>query len=150
MSDPSDRYGAFIFLRDLSHDRALAAALGDMIVVWAEAERNLIHIAEKVLRVNYSMVADIFSRVPTFESRIKIVRALVAEWIEPGPSADSLLKLLDRLRVVFDMRTPKGVRARRKSVKAHDVANHVTTVRKCSDELPDLLSALQPRSDLGS
>lgn len=168
MPDPSDRHKGFGTIRDLRHDRPLAAALGDMIVAWADAERILHDIARLLTKMEYPMIHDIFARVPTFESRVKVVRALVERWAKPTPARDAVLVAIDKLSslskvrnrwvhgawvkaigepltVVFDARLERGKPGHRKTVKAHDVSVHVETVHKRTWDLAQIYTNLEPR-----
>jgi hypothetical protein len=62
-------------LRDLSHDPKLAEALGNMVVAWAYAEETLIFSLARVADINLNMALAGLHRLPTFESRIKFIRA---------------------------------------------------------------------------
>jgi hypothetical protein len=53
MPDPGDKHKVFATIRDPKHDRALAAALGDMIVAWADAERVLHDIMHRMTKMSY-------------------------------------------------------------------------------------------------
>jgi hypothetical protein len=71
-------------LRDLSHDPNLAEALGNMVVAWAYAEETLIFSLARVADINLNMALAGLHRLPTFESRIKFIRALISEWKPPS------------------------------------------------------------------
>jgi hypothetical protein len=119
--------------------------------------------------MDYAMVHDMLARVPTFESRVKIVRTLVERWATPGPEADSVLEgvgklsalsktrnrlvhghwvsTLERdLTVVFDFRELRGTPRHRRTVKAHDVAAHVNAVQERTIQLAKICLSLQPIS----
>jgi hypothetical protein len=168
MTDPSDKHKAFGTIRDLGHDRALAAALGDMIVAWADAERVLHDIMHRMTKMSYPMIADIFARVPTFESRVKIVQTVIDRWAFPDRDRDkvaaairklsalsktrnrwvhgSWVATIDRsLTVVFDNRERRGTSGHRRTVKAHDVALHVATVNERTLDVMRSYSSLRPK-----
>lgn len=152
------------------HDRELAIAIGDMVVAWASVDGSLHDITRKITGMSYAMVADIFARVPTFESKTRIVRTLIAEWARPGPDAEKAAAAIEKISklsltrnswvhgtwaaaftnppitVIFDPRKPKGARGR-KTIKAHDVVQHVQTLHHRLIELQVTVQALQPKSD---
>lgn len=77
---------AYHDLSNLNHDRSLAAALGDMVVAWAEAESVLCATLARVTGMNINMCTMGYYRIPTFESRRKYLEALMAEWNAAPPS----------------------------------------------------------------
>ena len=54
-------------LRDLSHDRDLATALGDMVVAWS-ADQALVQVMHVMLGVPWKMASSGYHQIPTFES----------------------------------------------------------------------------------
>lgn len=169
MGDPSDRHKAFGSIRDLSHDRELASALGDMIVAWADAEGCLYDIMHRITGMSYAMINDVTARVPTFESRIKITQTLLERWAQDDQHTQALTEAVAKLAklsatrnrlvhgswrstldksltVVFDHREQIGSPKRRRTVKAHDVINHVNAVHSRIDDLFRLMPKLTPKS----
>lgn len=67
-------------ISDLSYDEKLATALGNMVVVWSHAERTLMRVIWRCTGIDEQMNQASFYRIPTFESRVKYVRALLSEW----------------------------------------------------------------------
>jgi hypothetical protein len=147
----------------LAHDPELAAALGDMIVVWAYAETILINTTTRVLGSNLNKIQAGYYRIPTFEARVKYLNALIEHW-KPEPRFDKnkIAKAVERLSklaitrnewvhgdwcaaedgshvVVFNHRVPGSSPRRTKPVKAHDVEHHVNTVRTRARELFHLI-----------
>lgn len=167
MPDPSDKFGAFGTIRDLGHNRKLAGALGDMIVAWSDAERQLADIMHLLTRMSYPMTIDVLARMTTFESRTKIIKMLLENWAEPNHAASEVSKAIEGLSrlsqtrndfvhasyvapldksvtVIFDFREPAG--KRRRSLRASDVLQHVKAVHARTDQLQKLVSALRPKS----
>jgi len=70
----------FHALTDLSHDPKLAEALGNMVIAWAYAEESLIGALSRISGMSLNKAQAGFYRIPTFESRIKFIRALITEW----------------------------------------------------------------------
>ncbi len=99
MSDPSSKFGAFGTIRDLKHDRELAAALGDMIVAWSDAERSLMDIVVKLTGMAPTMAVDFFAQLPSFDAKIKLVRTLIFDWAEDGEEAVEAVIGLSRLGI---------------------------------------------------
>ena len=144
-------------LRSLAHDRELAAALGNMVIAWAYADKLLIGTQARILRTNLNLIMAGFYRIPTFESRVKFTRALITEWESRDfdrPAIDKAVKKLSDLSsarnhwihgdwcatqdpspkiVIFNHRVDVESADRRKPVKASDVLNHTEAVhRRCS------------------
>jgi len=150
-------------IKGLAHDHKLAGALGDMIIAWAYAETVLINVLTRILDSNLNKIQAGYYRIPTFESRVKFINALVGEWKPPAKFkksdiANAITKLsqLSGTRnhwvhgdwcaaidgsevVIFDHRSAIGSLNRRKPVKAHDVANHANTVRFRAEALLKLI-----------
>ena len=150
-------------LEDLSHDPKLASALGEMVITWANADQALLGTMARVLNANLNFVQPAFYRLPTFEARIKFIRALISEWRAPKgfskASIDTATSKLAKLAstrnhwihgvwclaedksetVIFDHRSPVGSPGRRKAVKAADVRNHIIAVKKRCEHLQKLI-----------
>ena len=67
-------------LEDLSHDPKLANALGNMVVAWAHAEIIVFSTFARVADIGLNMAMESYYRIPTFESRVKFVLALLSQW----------------------------------------------------------------------
>ena len=118
----------FHALTDLSHDPKLAEALGNMVIAWAYAEESLIGALSRISGMSLNKAQAGFYRIPTFESRIKFIRALITL------ATDDYSELY-----VFDMRADAESDARRKPVKAADVRNHNQAVLLRADALRALI-----------
>jgi hypothetical protein len=164
MSTPVTR-DVYVQIGDLSHDPKLAQALGDMIVAWSSAERVLIRTLMFVLQAPAGKATTLYFRIPTFEARTKIIRALLDEWEPPTPDynpaeiSHAVSKLAGlavtrngwihsgwaralrapRETVIFDHREKVDAPARRRPVKAADVRNHIEAVRNRTREIWRLL-----------
>ena len=149
-------------ISDLSHDPELAAALGNAIVAWAEAERMILATLARVMGIGLNNVQPGFYRIPTFEARVKFARALMTAW-DAGKfdkaAIDKQLVTLNRLAstrnhlihgdwaakmdlsqtVIFDHRSDASSPKRRKPIKAHDVRNHTNAVLACRKRLDELI-----------
>jgi hypothetical protein len=69
----------YFSIRDLTHDPKLALALGNMVVAWADAERALIRVFGRIAKIDYKLAVAAYYRIPTFESRVKVIRAMLDE-----------------------------------------------------------------------
>lgn len=160
-----DLLGTFSGIRDLSHDRELAASLGDMVVAWSRAERALIGLLHKVADIPWPMAAAAYYRIPTFESRCKTIVAMLAEWQTAEFDCEALQRTVFKMKslagarngwvhgswaraqgtnktVIFDYREAAATGKRRRPVKSADVFGHIDAVNRRTDELIQLL---QPR-----
>lgn len=79
----------YLSLWDLEHDQKLATALGDMVVVWTNAERVLLGTMARVLGARLNFVQPAFYRLPTFESRSKFIKALIDDGTPQRVTASS-------------------------------------------------------------
>jgi hypothetical protein len=154
----------YIDIKNLEHDPTLAQALGNMTVAWAHAETALVMTLSRITGISRNRAAGAYYRIPTFESRIKFIRALLTSWDGAGFDKHAIdravLKLsgLSRARnhwihgvwsksqtkpeietVVFDFRSEDDAPDRRKPVKAADVSNHVQAVNRRADDLYGLV-----------
>lgn len=155
---------AYHDLSNLNHDRTLAAALGDMVVAWAEAESVLCATLARVTGMNINMCTMGYYRIPTFESRRKYLEALMAEWNAAASGFDkaAIAKEVDAISglskarndwvhgvwcasanktetVIFDFRRADG-NGRRTPVKAAAIQNHVEALNKRVARLSSLIS----------
>jgi hypothetical protein len=152
----------YVTLASLMHDPQLAAALGDMVIAWAAAETILITTLTQILGSNLNLIQVGYYRIPTFESRVKFINALIDKW-EPKdfnkPAIKRAVTKLSKLAsarnhwihgnwcasedfseiVVFDYRSASDSPNRRKPVKAADVENHTNAVRLRAYELMHLV-----------
>lgn len=154
-------FGTFGGLRDLKHDRELAAALGDMVIAWSNAEQALVQVFHKLTNTSHAMATAAYYRIPTFEARTKTIRAMLSEWetdqYDPAEIQRAILKLngLARTRnnwvhstwlwqngsggtYICDYREEKDDPKRMRPVKAADVANHVEAVQLRAQAIWDL------------
>lgn len=154
---------SYYTLRSLAHDRELAAALGDMIIAWAAAEKSIIGTQARILGVGLNIIQAGFYRFPTFEARIKFTRAILTEWKTDQFDKAAIDKAIEKLSalstarnhwihgdwcgrqipsdievVIFDHRSPTDSPKRRKPVKAADICNHTEAVNKRAKHLAEL------------
>jgi hypothetical protein len=136
----------------LDHDPKLAQALGNMVVAWARAETVLVKLYAEVTGLHYNTAAVIYYKIPTFESRIRVLTGLIEEKQEPFPKRADMKKAVHKLAklsstrnhwvhgtwccptgtndtVYFSMRLPASARSAT-PIKTSDVENHVAAVRK--------------------
>ena len=139
-------------LDNLDHDPKLAAALGNMVVAWARAETALVKAYALVAKIHYNLAASAYYRIPTFESRVKVLLALIEEQQETVDRREELAKAVEKLAklssarnrwvhglwivergtdhtLVIPMREPVSTR-RGRQIKTHDVEDHVSAVRR--------------------
>jgi hypothetical protein len=142
---------AYYTLEDLSNDPKLAEALGNMVAAWAGAEVTLISTLARITGMPLNMAQAGYYRIPTFEARVKFIRALMTEWktdLFNTEGIDLAIQKLSKLAstrnhwihgdwcasddekeiVVFDHRADPDSSHRRKPVKAADVTNHCKAV----------------------
>lgn len=143
----------------LEHDKQLAEALGNMVVAWARAETAIMNVFICILDIPFNAAQTAYYRIPTFEARCKLVRALLSEWKPKKHDAKKIDVAVNKIgklgktrngwihgvwclneekpeTVIFDFRAPeKSVNRRRRTVKTNDVLHHVETVRKRTKEL---------------
>jgi hypothetical protein len=153
---------AYFGIATLDHDEELAQAVGNMIVTWSSAEVTMQIILAKITGLDWPMVMTMYYRIPTFEARTKIIRAMLEEWetkkYDPKKIAHALGKLaslsvtrngwvhgkwalsLDETEtVVFNHREKANTPGRRKPVTASAVNNHAAAVRRWRDQLQEFL-----------
>lgn len=144
-------------LDNLDHDPGLAAALGNMVVAWARAETALVKAYALVAKIHYNLAASAYYRIPTFESRVKVLLALIEEQQDTVDRREELAKAVEKLAklssarnkwvhglwmvergtdhtFVIPMREPASTR-RGRQIKAHDVEDHVSAVRRRTTDL---------------
>ncbi len=152
----------FFDIDTLDYDRELAAALGDMVIAWAYAETALVLTFSRITKVPVHNATIAYYRIPTFESRVKFICALLTEWdatdFDKKAIGREIMKLnaLSRKRngwihavwtrkeetketVIFSFRSVNPDAERLKPVKATDVENHVEAVNKRSENLRSLV-----------
>lgn len=156
-------------LEDLSHDPKLAEALGNMVIVWAHAEIMLFSTFSRVAGIGLNMAMESWHRIPTFESRVKFIVALIGEWktdqFNAAEVAEAVTKLgkLARTRnhwvhgdwcadddtketIIFDHRAALDSPARSKTVKAHDVLDHCEAVKRRAKALGRIIKWTELRA----
>jgi hypothetical protein len=145
--------GTFGGIRDLKHDPKLAEALGHMVVVWSNVDQALVNLLHKMTTCSRPMASAAYYRIPTFESRIKVLLAVLREWKTETYDKEAIgravakLSRLSKTRngwvhgtwvkrnltnhtFIFDYRAEAGGPNRRKPIKASDVTNHVEAVQR--------------------
>jgi hypothetical protein len=148
-------------LRDLDHDPALAAALGNMVVAWAHAETVLLGTLARVSGSRLNMIQAGYYRIPTFEARVKFLQGLITEWNTEKFDKSVISAAIDKLSklastrnhwihgdwclivhtketVIYDQRAALGS-PRCKPVKAADVASHCEAVIRRASDLNSLI-----------
>lgn len=159
----------FYTLHDLSHDPELAAALGNMVIAWAHAEHILVSALSRISGIRLNMSLAGYYRIPTFESRVKFILALIPDWETDKFDKDAIAKAIEKLSklaatrnhwlhgdwctnkdrtltVIFNHRVPLDSSERRKPVKEADVKNHCEAVNGRANTLFNLIdfASLQP------
>jgi hypothetical protein len=145
---------------DRLQDREIAAALGDMVIAWSAAEYSLIEVFATVAAIPWPMASAAYYQMPTYESRTKVLSAMLAKWeTAPFPVATLVneINALSRLSKTrnhwvhgywvqqlmgptistFDMRGPEPREA--KPVKAADISNHVAAVQRRTRAIQEAL-----------
>jgi hypothetical protein len=143
----------YLDLDNLNHDPRLAEALGNMVVAWAKAETVLVNIFACVMNVHFNFATFAYYRILTFESRIKVITAILPEWESDKYSPKDIENAVAKLRklsparndwihgvwcidretsetVMFDFRAAEDTLSRQKIIKVNDIVVHVEAVRK--------------------
>jgi len=151
-------FGMYGRLRDLPHDRELAGTLGDMVIAWSDAENALITIFHKIANIPWEMAVAGYYRIPTFDARTRVIRAMIREWKTDVYNPNAIdheienLNKLSRTRNgwvhgywaqahgscetnIFDYRQEQHSAKRCLPIKAADVRNHVEAVHQRTDQL---------------
>jgi hypothetical protein len=159
----------YMTVRDLDYDPDLANALGRMIVAWSGADGALIDLFCRMTSTTWPMASRAYYRIPTFDSRIQMLTAMLAEWQTPDYRPKAICLALLRLRklararnawvhnrwardvensasVIFDYRAKPDTKERTRSVKPSDVINHLDAVHRRTDALLALLKDPHTRS----
>lgn len=149
---------------DLDHDPELAEAIGNLIVVWAAAESRLVWVLSIVCQVDINRANEIYHQMPTFDSRIKVLRAFLADWRSKKYKVAEIARVMaalsrlsktrnhwvhgswmkaedSDLTVIVNFRAKRDQRG--KVIKVADVDNHLEAVRTQISRLYDLVP--QPR-----
>jgi hypothetical protein len=92
MSKKPARQPSRIFLDDLRAHTELAQALGSMIVAWSSAERALLDALQLVSGLSPIAAHTMYFRMPTFETRVKVIQAMLEQWLPPDPREDDPAK----------------------------------------------------------
>jgi hypothetical protein len=153
----------FHTLRNLDHNPAIAGALGNMVIAWAHAETMLVLTLARITGIGVNMALTGYYRIPTFEARVKFLKALLSEWNTQDFDRDEIVAAIDKLSklsrtrnhwvhgdwcanqaktetVIFDQRSAVDAPDRRKIVKASDINHHSETVLKRTDALANLIN----------
>jgi hypothetical protein len=156
----------YFALQDLSHDPKLAEALGNMVIAWAHAEIMIFATFARATGIGLNMAMESFARIPTFEARVKFVRAILGEWQPATYDAEAISEAVAKLAklastrnhwihgdwcaradksetVIFNHRVHHTHDKRRKPVKAADVMDHCRAVKERFRELGTLINYAQ-------
>jgi hypothetical protein len=87
----------FYSIRNLSHDPALANALGDMVVAWAHAELMMFRTLARITGTGLNMAMAGYFCIPTFEARVKFTIALIPEWETADYDKGAIKKAIEKL-----------------------------------------------------
>jgi hypothetical protein len=143
---------SIISLSTLKDFPEIANALGEMVVVWANAEISLIGALTRVSGSdNINQMQRAYYHLPTFDTRIKFIRSLIPRWKTDAFDKAAIDKCVEKLGklasarnhwihgdwchdrslnlpVIFDHRS-ENPEKRKKSVRAQDIKNSVDAVR---------------------
>lgn len=163
-------FALFLTLDKLRGNDDIAMALGNMIVAWSHAEEALVLAMSVVGRIDIDQAAHGFYRIPTFESRVKFILAMIPWWNDATFDKAALTKAIDALSklastrngwvhntwvadvsvgggeiYIINQRAPRGS-SFYKPVKVHDICFHSETVIKRTEELFELLGSRLPET----
>ena len=150
--------GSFGNLSNLKHDPELAKALGNMVVVWSHAEQALVHLLGTIGNMPSAMACAAYYRIPTFESRVKVICGMLTEWKTDKHDREHIgkrIKGLNRLSAtrnkyahrtylirnlssetyLCNYRTESGDPDRIEILKANDVQIHVAAVEETANKI---------------
>jgi hypothetical protein len=159
---------AYVDLDNLDHDPDLASALGNMLIAWAKAETALVASLAYVAGIHFNLASVAYYRIPTFESRVKVILAMIEEWDADDQTRVSLTKAIKKLSSLSATRNgwvhgiwcqdettgatvTANLRAQDNSritpTKSHDVNDHVRAVLRRSRDVENLipLTVARPR-----
>jgi hypothetical protein len=149
-------------LTTLKNFPEIAAALGEMVIAWANAEIGLIGALTRVSGSdNLNQMQRAYYHLPTFDTRIKYIRSLIPYWKTSTFDKDAIDKCVERIGklaaarnhwihadwcvdtelrrpITFNHRT-SAPEAHKTVVRAHDILNHVEAVRSRNQELQTLV-----------
>lgn len=148
-------------LSDLEDYPEVAKALGEMIIAWARMDAALIGALTRISGASLDQMQRGFHHLPTFDTRIRFIRSLIADAQIDGFDKEKIDKCVEKigklasarnhwvhgdwcndselnLPVIFDHRT-KQSGATKKPVRAADIKNHVGSVHDRAGELEDLV-----------
>jgi hypothetical protein len=152
MSDPR-----FIDIDNLDHAEDIATALGQMVVAWAKAEVILSMCFARVMGIEPNRAFSPFYRIPTFESRVKVILAMIDGWGKTPYDKDKIRGLVEKISaqsearnswvhgiwskndanddtVIFRFRKPTG-KGRMMPIRVQDIHNHLIALRATVEEL---------------
>ncbi|QOZ77014.1 hypothetical protein XH83_17055 [Bradyrhizobium sp. CCBAU 53351] len=134
----------------------------DMVIAWANADLALIAALTRVTNANnLHQMQRAYYHMPTLDTRVRFIRALILEW-NAGPfDRDAIDKCIEKLGklasarnhwvhgdwcedteaklpIIFNFRYD-DMEKRRKPVRATDITNHVSAVLMRTRELQDLV-----------
>ena len=87
----------YLGIHNLAHDRELAAALGDMLVAWANIEKQMLIVLACILNVHPNQMLVGYFRIPTFEARTKLIRAFLSEWETKDFDRDAIAHIISKI-----------------------------------------------------
>lgn len=155
-----DMADGFRSLKTLETAPDIAAALGDMVVAWANAESALLWALSHAAQIDANLTLTMYYRIPTFEARTKVIRAILQDddcKLKNREAIDEVVERLSKLSrarnnwihgayfsdgkniVTFDYRVRHDHPSRRKPIKANDIRHHVATVLQRTKELQKML-----------
>ncbi len=143
----------------------VAAALGDMVVAWANAETSMVFALAAIMGCTANMSMMGYYRIPTLEARVKFLLGLIEEWQTDKFNKEEIARTIKSISgisgtrnnwvhgiwsenratkeiVVFNLRAREG-NGRMKPVKAHDINDHAKTLRGHAEKLKSLLPGVE-------
>jgi hypothetical protein len=151
-------------IESLESNPELAKALGNMVIAWSYAEQALMNVMGRITELPMNTVLNAYYRIPTVNSRMQFLLALLQKWEKPGfdPSAisneiEGLGKLAatrnhwihnewcqgrsSKEIVQFDQRAKIGSLQRTKVIRASDVSNHNSAVLQRCQKINQLIDS---------
>jgi hypothetical protein len=142
----------FTDISSLAGEQEIAHHLGDLVVVWAYAESALSLTLARATGMGGNMAIAAYYKIPTFEARTKVIRALIENWKTSEFDKSQIFDLVEKLNSLSAARNKwiHGIWARNNRIKklytltfrykskkwspasANDIAHHNATVRHCA------------------
>lgn len=149
-----------VSVTNLASHPDIAKALGEMVVAWANVDCTLVLALSHAAKMDANLALTAYYRIPTFEARTKTIIAILADSDCRLLNREAVAKAVSKLAklasarnnwihgsyftdgtkiINFDYRRPIGHESRTRTLKAHDIMDHVSAVHRRTIDLNRLL-----------